>query len=156
MSHSRYRSNQPQSAQQRKKGAIEHVFVTKKTIPVKVQPVANDVVEVTAASAVLSNTVDTVVEQASPDVQLIAPVNVDDRPLREFLLAADLHAQQIFLAQVAMLAARDAKQQMQKVRDQSLKLAQTNLAAALQQYQQLEVQYQALQQASAKFKTRRA
>lgn len=153
MSRSRYRNNQPQ---QRRNSAIEKVFVTKKTIPVKAQPVAIDVVEVTAASAVLSNTVDTVLEQASPDVQLIAPVNVDDRPLREFLLAADIHAQQTFLAQVAMIAAKDAKEHMQKVQDQSLKLAQINLANALQQYQQLEAKYQASQQSSTKLKKRRA
>lgn len=156
MSRSRYRSNQSPLAQQRKKGAIEQVFVTKKTIPIKTQPVSTDVVEVTAASAVLSNTVDTVVEQASPDVQLIAHVNVDDRPLREFLLAADIHAQQIFLAQVAMIAAKDAKEHMQKVQDQSLKLAQINLTNALQQHQQLEAKYQASQRASTKLKRRRA
>jgi len=156
MSRSRYRSNQPPLAQQRKKGAIEQLFVTKKTIPIKTQPVTTNVVEVTTASASLNNTVDVVIEQASSAVQPLPTINADDRPLRDFLLAADLHAQQIFLAQVAMLAARDAKQQMQKVRDQSLKLAQTNLATALQRYQQLEAQYQALQQASAKFKTRRA
>ena len=153
MSRSRYRNNQPQ---QRRNSAIEQVFVTKKTIPIKTQPVATDVVEVTAASAVLSNTVDTVLEQASPDVQLTAPVNVDDRPLREFLLAADIHAQQTFLAQVAMIAAKDAKEHMQKVQDQSLKLAQINLATALRQYQQLEAKYQVSQQVSTKPKRRRA
>lgn len=153
MSRSRYRNNQPQ---QRRNSAIEQVFVTKKTIPIKTQPVATDVVEVTADSASLNNIVDTMIEQTLPDVQLVAPVNVDDRPLREFLLAADIHAQQTFLAQVAMIAAKDAKEHMQKVQNQSLKLAQINLANALQQYQQLEAKYQASQQVSTKLKRRRA
>lgn len=156
MSRSRYRSNQPPLAQQRKKGAIEQLFVTQKTIPIKTQPVTTNVLEVTTASASLNNTVDVVIEQASSAVQPVPTINVDDRPLREFLLAADLHAQQIFLAQVAMIAAKDAKEHMQKVQNQSLKLAQINLANALQQYQQLEAKCQASQQVSTKLKRRRA
>ena len=145
MSSPQDRKKQSQAAQPRKSSAAEQVVVAKAIQPTKRKLVTKEVAAKKAVEVALT-----------PVMQSVAPVIVDDRPLREFLLAADIHAQQTFLAQVAMIAAKDAKEHMQKVQNQSLKLAQINLANALQQYQQLEAQYQALQQASAKFKTRRA
>lgn len=66
--------------------------------------------------------------------------------LHEFLQRADNNSPQIFLAHIAMLAAQDARRQIQPIHLQKLNLAQFNLNKVLQQHQQLEVDYQLLQQ----------
>lgn len=128
MSSPQDRNKQSQAAQPRKSSAVEQVVVTKKTQPPK--PVTKEVVAKKAE------------EVASI---LVTPVMVDDRPLREFLLAADLHAQQTFLAQVAVCAVKEAQNHafapLQDLRKQNAALVEQQ-----QQDQQLLANHQAQHQ----------
>lgn len=62
--------------------------------------------------------------------------------LYEFLQMTDHIAPQKFLEHTAMVAAKDAKEHMQKAQDHSLQLAQNNLASALQQFQKQQHQHE--------------
>ena len=146
MKRSQSRSQQPKPLRSIKKDALKKVIVTKKT----------QAVDIAIVMVGPSSTVESTSEKMTPVVHQVTPAMVSDVSLREFLVAADIHAQQTFLAQVAMIAAKDAKEQVQKVQDQLLKLAQIKLADSLQQYQQLEAKFQASQQEITKLKRRRA
>lgn len=146
------------SSQRSKNNVIEQVFVTPISQPCNVQR-SNTPVSAVADTPILPVKVNDVVREMSPVDIPVAMVSGDDRALREFLSAADLHAQQNFLAQVAVLSVRDAQHQWSSMQDQRLKLLQHNLEAVLQQHQQLETsheqlktQYQALQHSSEQVK----
>ena len=129
MSSSPYRKKQPASAQQRKDSVTGQIVVTKKTQPFK--------------------------KEAPAVIQSNAPVSIDDRQLREFLLAADVHAQQIFLAQVAICAMKDAQSHalapLQDLRKQNAAITEHHqqslllLAEHQAQHQQLRAEHVALQ-----------
>lgn len=130
MSSPQDRKKQSQAAQPRKSSAVEQVVATKKTQPTKPKPVTKEAVAKK-------------VEEVTPT--LVTPVMVDDRPLREFLLAADLHAQQTFLAQVAVCAVKEAQNHafapLQDLRKQNAALVEQQ-----QQDQQLLADHQAQHQ----------
>lgn len=145
MSSPQDRKKQSQAAQPRKSSAVEQVVVTNKTQSTKPKPMTKEVV------------VKKAVEVAStPVAQSVAPVMVDDRPLREFLLAADLHAQQTFLAQVAVCAVKEAQNHafapLQDLRKQNTALVEQQqqdqqvLANHQAQHQQLLAEHAALQE----------
>lgn len=129
MSSSPYRKKQPASAQQRKDSVTGQIVVTKKTQPFK--------------------------KEAPAVIQSNAPVSIDDRQLREFLLASDVHAQQIFLAQVAICAMKDAQSHvlapLQDLRKQNAAITEQYqqslllLAEHQAQHQQLRAEHVALQ-----------
>ena len=129
MSSSQYRKKQPASAQQRKDSVTGQIVVTKKTQPFK--------------------------KEAPAVIQSNAPVSIDDRQLREFLLASDVHAQQIFLAQVAICAMKDAQSHvlapLQDLRKQNAAITEQYqqslllLAEHQAQHQQLRAEHVALQ-----------
>ena len=129
MSSSQYRKKQPASAQQRKDSVTGQIVATKKTQPVK--------------------------KEAPAIIQSNAPVSIDDRQLREFLLAADVHAQQTFLAQVAICAMKDAQSHalapLQDLRKQNAAITEHHqqslllLAEHQAQHQQLRAENVALQ-----------
>lgn len=153
-----HRNKTSPSSQRSKNNVIEQVFVTPITQPRNVQR-SNTPVLAVADTPILPIKVNDVVREVIPVAIPVAMVSGDDRALREFLSAADLHAQQIFLAQVAVLSVRDAQHQWSSMQDQRLKLLQHNLEAVLQQHQQLETsheqlktQYQALQHSSEQVK----
>ena len=62
--------------------------------------------------------------------------------LHDFLQMTDHIAPQKFLEHTAIVAAKDAKEHMQKAQDHSLQLAQNNLASALQQFQKQQHQHE--------------
>lgn len=136
MSSSPYRKKQPASAQQRKDSVTGQIVVTKKTQPVK--------------------------KEAPAVIQSNAPVSIDDRPLREFLLAADVHAQQTFLAQVAICAMKDAQSHvlapLQDLRKQNATITEQHqqslllLAEHQAKHQQLRAEHVALQKELAAHK----
>ena len=151
MSSPQYRKKQSQAAQPRKSSAVEQVVVTNKTQSTKPKPMTKEVV------------VKKAVEVAStPVAQSVAPVMVDDRPLREFLLAADLHAQQTFLAQVAVCAVKEAQNHafapLQDLRKQNATLVEQQqqdqqvLANHQAQHQQLLAEHVTLQKQLAQQK----
>lgn len=74
--------------------------------------------------------------------------------LHEFLQKADNNSPQIFLAHIAMLAAQDARRQIQPIHAQKLNVTQTNLYKALEQYQKLKEQYQQIVQEHESLKSK--
>lgn len=146
MKRSQSSNQQPKPSQSIKKDTLQKVVVIKKTQAI-------DIATVMIGS---SSTVESTAEKVPPAVQQVAPAMVNDGPLREFLLAADIHAQQTFLAHVAMLAVKDAQHQavlqITSLRNQNTvfiktkELIQQQLAEQQKQYQKLLSEHTKVQQ----------
>ena len=140
MKRSQYRNKNTQSPSQGDKSLIKQDFFTCKQAQ-------RDTTTAAPAAAL---------QYQSTQIAITSPaetVAIADRPLREFLHTADLHAQQTFLAQVSIAALRDAKQQLPLMQEQRIKLMQNNLERVLQQHRQLEKKYQLLQQQNIQLET---